>query len=64
LIEVALERMKADKTLPLSTQLNILEAHGFQNINGDLLFGQPPIRVFSVERSPLSFEALIIKFTG
>jgi hypothetical protein len=32
-IEVALERMKADKTLPLSTQLNLLEAHGFQNIN-------------------------------
>ncbi|MCP4628707.1 MAG: class I SAM-dependent methyltransferase [bacterium] len=32
-IGIALKRMKADKTLTLSTQLSILEAHGFQNIN-------------------------------
>ncbi len=32
-IAVALERMKADKTLPLSTQINILEQEGFENTN-------------------------------
>lgn len=32
-ITVALERMTADKTLPLSTQINMLEQEGFKNTN-------------------------------
>ena len=32
-IEVALKRMEADKTLPLSIQLKLLEAQGFQQVN-------------------------------
>lgn len=32
-ISVALERMKSDKTLPLSTQLNLLEHAGFEHVN-------------------------------
>lgn len=32
-ISVALERMKSDKTLPLSTQLNLLENAGFEHVN-------------------------------
>lgn len=32
-ISVALDRMKSDKTLPLSTQLNLLERAGFEHVN-------------------------------
>lgn len=32
-ISVALDRMKSDKTLPLSTQLNLLERAGFEYVN-------------------------------